>query len=215
MIQCFGLYVILSNPVAGYEKCAEAAVKTGVKFVQLRMKNIPYEEVLETAKRIRQITSHTGSLFIINDDVRIAAEAGADGVHLGQEDMSLKDARLFWNEPGKIYGLSTHNEKQAESAMDMQPDYIGVGPVYKTPTKERPDPVLGLDCMGKIIKNTPLPCVAIGGIDLLTIKDVLHSGAVNFSTVRVIMQSEYPVKVMKKFIKIWEEIVYHAKDEKE
>lgn len=206
-MKSFGLYVILTNPVVGYEKCAEAAVKTGVKVIQLRMKDMPFKQVLNMAKAIKQITAHTGTLFIVNDDVRIAKDADADGVHLGQEDMSIQDARTFWNKPGKIYGLSTHNEKQADRALDIQPDYIGVGPVYKTPTKEKPDPVLGLHRMGNIIRKTPLTCVAIGGINPGNIKDVLNSGAVNFSAVRAIMQSEYPAKVMKEFINIWEEIV--------
>lgn len=207
MTDCFGLYVILTNPVAGYKKCAEAAVKTGVRFIQLRMKNMPFKQVFKTAKAIKHITDQTSTLFIVNDDVRIAGDVDADGVHLGQEDMSIADARRFWNAPGKIYGLSTHNEKQAEKALETHPDYIGVGPVYKTPTKEKPDPVLGLYRMEHIIKHTPLPSVAIGGINLTNIKDVLISGAVNFSAVRAIMESDYPAKVMKEFINIWDEIV--------
>jgi thiamine-phosphate pyrophosphorylase len=207
----FGLYVILTNPVAGYEKCAEAAVKAGVKVVQLRIKHMPFQHILAIAKAIKKITARTGTLFIVNDDIRIAGEANADGVHLGQEDMSIADARRYWNEPGKMYGLSTHNEKQAEKALDIRPDYIGVGPVYKTPTKEKPDPVLGLTRMGDIIRKTPLSSVAIGGITLRNIKEVLNAGAVNFSAVRAIMESESPAGVMKEFMCIWEEIISKKK----
>jgi len=207
MTDAFGLYVILTNPVVGYEKCTEAAVKSGVKYLQLRMKNTPYKKVLETAKTLRRLTLNSRTLFIINDDVRIAAESDADGVHLGQEDMSVEKARSFWKEPEKIYGLSTHNEEQAKHALVIQPDYIGVGPVFKTPAKEKPDPVLGLDRMGTIIKTIPLPAVAIGGINPDNVRSVLHAGALNFSAVRAIMQSEAPGSVMTGFICIWKEII--------
>jgi thiamine-phosphate pyrophosphorylase len=207
MITCFGLYVILTDPVAGYEHCAEAAVKAGVKVLQLRMKYMPFARVLEVAKAIKQITAGTGTLFIVNDDVRIAGEVDADGVHLGQEDMSLPEARALWNEPGKIYGLSTHNKEQVKRALDLKPDYIGVGPVYKTPTKEKPDPVLGLNRMGHIIQATSLPAVAIGGITLDNIKEVLGAGAINFAAVRAIMESENPAGVIKAFMTVWEEMV--------
>ena len=129
MKDIFGLYVILTNPLMGYGKCTEAAIKAGVKYIQLRIKNQLFREILKTAKIIASLTSGTDTLFIVNDDVKIAAEAGADGVHLGQDDMPVQEARAFWNEPGKIYGFSTHNEEQAVKALSIKPDYIGVGPV--------------------------------------------------------------------------------------
>ena len=201
----FGLYVILTNPVAGYMKSAEAAVKAGVSFLQLRMKDTPYKEVLEMATLIRGITTGTNTKFIVNDDVRIAAEAYADGVHLGQNDMPIAEARDFWQEPGKIYGLSTHSEEQAQLALSGEPDYIGVGPVYKTPTKVIPDPVLGLDRMGAIIRAVPLPAIAIGGINETNLHAVLQAGAQNFSVVRPIMESHQPYVVIKEFQAMWED----------
>ena len=151
--------LVLTDPVAGYEACAEAAVTTGVRYVQLRMKKQPRQEVLDIARRLRRITAGTATLFIVNDDVDIAAEADADGVHLGQDDMSIAEARARWPAPGKIFGLSTHNEEQERRARELAPDYIGVGPVFATPTKEKPDPILGLERMGRIVRESPLtPC---------------------------------------------------------
>ena len=97
--------------------------------------------------------------------------------------------------------------EQAAKALSIKPDYIGVGPVYRTPAKEKPDPVLGLVRMGNILKKTPLTSVAIGGITLENIKDVLQAGAVNFSAVRAVMQSEKPYNIIREFQKIWQDVV--------
>ncbi len=135
MPDIFGLYLVLTDPVAGYEACAEAAVEEGVRYLQLRMKKRSHGEVLEMARRLRSITAGSGTRFIVNDDVDIAAEAGADGVHLGQDDMAMVEARQRWPEAGKIFGLSTHNEEQELRAREVAPDYIGVGPCLPHPLK--------------------------------------------------------------------------------
>ena len=165
MDKAYGLYLILTNPAAGYEACARAAVNQGVRFLQLRMKHVSREEILKKARSLREITRGSGTLFVVNDHVDIAREVDADGVHLGQEDMSLDEARSLWPVPGKIFGLSTHGVEQEQAARGLNPDYIGVGPVFATPTKDKPDPTVGLENMGRIIKGSPFSCVAIGGID--------------------------------------------------
>ena len=92
-MQDFGFYLVMTNPVVGYEKCCEAAVRAGVKMVQLRMKDAPREEVLEMAKRLVSITRGSETKFIVNDDPSVAAESGADGVHVGQDDMPVEVVR--------------------------------------------------------------------------------------------------------------------------
>jgi thiamine-phosphate pyrophosphorylase len=184
--RAFGLYLVLTNPVAGYEACTRAAVETGVRFVQLRMKGKPRREVLEMALRLRRITAGSRTLLVVNDDVEIAAEADADGVHLGQDDMDLAEARHRWPQPGKIFGLSTHNEEQERLARLAAPDYIGVGPVFPTPTKDKPDPTLGLERMGRIVRGSPLTTVPIGGIDKTNLAEILRHGAVNYCVVRAV-----------------------------
>jgi len=166
------------------------------------MKKASKEEIVKTAVMMEKITRGTTTNLIINDDVTIAIEVNADGVHLGQDDMSLTDARTLWKSEGKIYGLSTHNLEQVENAMDQKPDYIGVGPVFPTPTKDIPDPALGLENMGTMIKASPFPAVAIGGIDRQNLPTVLEHGAVNFSAVRDIMTSQNPLSVINEFQKI-------------
>ena len=205
MIRRFGLYVILTNPVVGYEAAAEAAVAEGVTYLQLRMKNAPQEKLIQTAHAIRAITAKTATRFIVNDDVEIAMIVNADGVHLGQDDMDLDTARAKWNQPGKHFGLSTHNPLQAAKALEKKPDYIGVGPVFATPTKVIPDPVVGLKTMGEIIAATPLTTVAIGGIDEDNLDDVLAYGAINFCAVRAIMQSDRPRQVIQRMMTAWRE----------
>ncbi len=204
MPDVFGLYLVLTEPVVGYERAAEAAVETGVRYLQLRMKKRPPAEVLEMARHLRRITAGSATRFIVNDDVEIAREADADGVHLGQDDLSIAEARRLWPAAGKIFGLSTHNEDQELRAREWAPDYIGVGPVFPTPTKEHPDPDLGMERMGRIIRGSPLTAVAIGGIHEGNLADVLRHGAVNFCVLRAVNQAADPASAIRRLQEIWE-----------
>jgi len=203
MGDAFGLYLVMTDPVAGYEACASAAVRCGVRYLQLRMKGAPREAVLETALRVREITLGSGTLFIVNDDVTIARDADADGVHLGQRDLPLDEARRLWPVPGKRFGFSTHNEKDALIASRLSPDYIGVGPVFATPVKAVPDPVLGLERMAAIVRSSPVAAVAIGGIDCGNLAGVLRSGARNFCVVRAVNRRPDPEAAIRELKRIW------------
>lgn len=207
MPEIFGLYLILTDPVAGYEACARAAVSQGVRYLQLRMKKSPEAEVLETALALRKITAGTGTLFIVNDYLNVAINSDADGVHLGQDDMGIDEARSIWKTPGKIFGLSTHNEDQEKAARLIGPEYIGVGPVFTTPTKENPDPVVGLDRMGAIIRSSPLTAVAIGGIDAGNLPEVLSHGAQNFAVVRAVNRAADPEAAIALLMNVWRKAV--------
>ena len=187
----FGLYLVMTNPVVGYERCCEAAVRAGVKMVQLRMKDAPRDAVVSTAKGLMAIVRGSETRLIVNDDPGIAAEAGADGVHVGQTDMAVQEVRRRFPSLG-IVGLSTHSIAQAEAAIPLAPDYIGVGPVFKTPTKKIPDPTLGLETAGRMIAAVPFPAVAIGGIDLGNVADVIAAGARNYAVVRAVCSAEDP-----------------------
>ncbi|WP_372798472.1 thiamine phosphate synthase, partial [Pontiella sp.] len=103
----FGLYLILTDPVAGYEKCAEAAVNENIRYLQLRMKNAAHEEVVAMGRRIKKITAGSLTRLIMNDSIEAAIESDADGIHLGQTDIPIPEARRQWNTDGKIFGLST------------------------------------------------------------------------------------------------------------
>jgi len=139
----------------------------------------------------------TGTRFIVNDDVDLARELDADGVHLGQGDLPLAEARRRWPVPGKVFGLSTHNAAQAEAAVALAPDYIGVGPVFATPSKAVPDPVLGLAALGVLVRASPLTTVAIGGIDATNLPDVLATGAANFAVIRAVNRASDPAAAIR------------------
>lgn len=200
----FGFYLVMTNPVVGYERCCEAAVKAGVRMVQLRMKDAPRDEVVAAARRLVAIAKGSETKIIVNDDPVAAAEAGADGVHVGQGDMSVAEVRARFPEIG-IVGLSTHNILQARASLSANPDYIGVGPIYATPTKKIPDPTLGVSAAVEMIRAVPYPAVAIGGIDATTLPAVLRAGARNWAVVRAVCGSQDPYSAILALKKIEEE----------
>ena len=197
----FGFYLVITNPVVGYARCAEAAVRAGVKIVQLRMKHAAREDILREAREMRRVTQGTETLFIVNDDPALAAEAEADGVHVGQDDMSPVEVRAKFPQL-KVVGLSTHNLDQVRASWDQPIDYIGVGPVYATPTKDIPDPTLGPEMAGRMIAAARVPAVAIGGINAETLPAVLAAGARNFAVVRAVCQSQDPYSAIRKLLEI-------------
>ena len=201
-IEKFGLYLVITNPSTSYERCAEAAVSAGLRYIQLRMKKEAREQVVGTARNLRSITRGTSTRFIVNDDPDIAAEVDADGVHLGQDDMTLPEARLRYPTL-RILGLSTHNAEQAQRAVEVTPDYCGVGPVVATPTKDIPDPALGPEQAGAIIRAAPFTTVAIGGLNETNLADVLREGAINFSVVRYVCLDPTPFDAIRRLQDLW------------
>lgn len=197
----FGFYLVMTDPLVGYERCCEAAVAAGVRMVQLRMKDAPRGEVLAKAKALVAITRGTATNLIVNDDPAVAEESGADGVHVGQTDMPVAEVRRL-HPSLRIVGLSTHSPEQALAAVARNPDYIGVGPVFATPTKKIPDPVLGVDTAGRMIASVPFPAVAIGGINAENLADVVRAGARNWSVVRAVCASPDPKSAILRLLDI-------------
>ena len=191
----FGLYLVVTSPRTGYLRCCEDAVRAGVKIVQLRMKDAERELVLKTACQMRAVTRGTGTLFIVNDDPEIAVASEADGVHVGQDDISVAEVRARFPEL-KIVGLSTHSLEQAAAAVGQRPDYIGVGPVWRTPTKKIPDPVLGVERAVQMINSVPFPAVAIGGIDRTRLPELMAAGVRNYAVVRAVCDSDDPYRAI-------------------
>lgn len=184
----FGIYLIISNPVLSYQDLARIAVKYNIKYIQLREKSLSDREIIAASREIMKITSGTASNFIMNDRADLAKIVNADGLHLGQDDLSLEEAKtIFGND--KIYGLSTHSLDQAQKAINQNPDYIGYGPIFPTPTKAKPDPAVGLDTIKDVVQVSPIPVVAIGGIDETNVEEVVYAGAENISLVRYFMNN--------------------------
>ena len=188
----FGMYLVMTNPVVGYVRCCEAAVKAGVRMLQLRMKDAPREDVVAVARELRKITAGSETRLIVNDDPAAAAEAEADGVHVGQTDMPVAEVRRLYPSLG-IVGKSTHSLAQAIAAQDESPDYIGVGPVWATPTKKIPDPTLGVPNAVAMMRASKCPAVAIGGIvDEAHVSELAAAGFANFAVVRAVCASDDP-----------------------
>ena len=135
--------------------------------------------------KLREITRQEGVLFIVNDDVDLAIILDADGVHLGQDDIPIRFARPLMKE--KIVGVSTHSIKQVEEAVASGADYIGVGPVFDTTTKENREDLIGLDLLSKIKDNCPIPYVAIGGIGKDNVASLVRAGCRRSAVISDIM----------------------------
>ncbi len=175
-----------------------SALQGGVQIVQLREKSASASRIIELGKKIRELCSIYDALFIINDRIDIAQIVEADGVHLGQDDIEIKSAREILG-TNFIIGISTHKPEQALKAQEQGADYIGVGPVFETPTKQGRKAV-GLDYVKWASENINIPFFAIGGIDVLNVDEVIASGAKRVAVVRAIINSDSPEKSAKLFL---------------
>ncbi len=154
----------------------EALLAAGVRLIQYRDKRCTSREMVETSRMIAGLVQAAGGIFIVNDRADVAWVSGADGVHLGQDDLPANKARALLPE-GKIVGISTHCLSQVADADRAPVDYIAFGPVFPTRSKLRADPVVGLAGLRAARAATCKPLVAIGGINLENARDVLASGA--------------------------------------
>lgn len=175
----FGAYVITSGD---HVKVAREGCRGGARIVQYREKQATRKQFLQEARLIREITRQTGTIFIVNDFIDMALLSEADGVHLGQDDISIADARRV-TPPGFIIGRSTHSLEQALTAETQGADYIGSGPVFATPTKESYIPI-GIEVVKSVIEAVKIPVVAIGGLNLDNYGQLKAIGVKNFAMVR-------------------------------
>lgn len=162
----------------------EAAVRGGVDLVQVRAKELPDGELLAVLEEARAVTRRLHVPLVVNDRPDLAALAGADFVHVGQDDLPLRAVRRF----GIPAGLSTHSREEVDRA---EADYIAVGPVFATPTKPG-RPAVGLDLVRYAAVHAPAPWFAIGGIDRTNVADVLGAGARRIAVVRAIGDADDP-----------------------
>jgi thiamine-phosphate pyrophosphorylase len=168
----------------------ERSLRGGVDIVQLRIKDGTDEAILTAARRFAAITARHGALFILNDRPDLALEAGADGVHVGQDDASVAQARAVVG-PDRLVGLSTHTPAQVDAAATLGVDYIGVGPVHATPTKPG-RPAVGLDLVRYAAQNAQVPFFAIGGINPDNVDAVRAAGAARVAAVRALTEADDP-----------------------
>jgi thiamine-phosphate pyrophosphorylase len=177
-----GFYGVVSRDGAADEVApalalAEQLIAAGASVLQLRLKHASAATLYTVACALRALTLRAHVPFVVNDRVDVALAAGADGVHLGQEDLPLAAARQLAGARLMI-GVSTHSPAQAEAAALAGADYLGFGPVYATATKANPDPVQGIAALAEAVRRArPVPIVAIGGISLACVAEVAASGA--------------------------------------
>jgi len=164
-------------------------IKAGTKIIQYREKKKDMLAKYNECIIIRELTAKAGVLFIVNDDIDLAIITGADGVHIGQEDIPLKEVRRLVGN-NTIIGISTHSVKQAQKAVLDGADYIGVGPIFKTYTKKDVVEPVGYEYLDYIIKNIKLPFVAIGGIKEHNIRELAKRGAKCFAMITEIVEAE-------------------------
>lgn len=174
-----------------------SALEGGIDILQLREKNMSAKRILELGKKIKQLCLQYDTIFIVNDRIDIAYMLEADGVHLGQDDLDIKAAREILGDKC-IVGISTHEPEQALKAVEDGADYIGVGPVFATPTKQGRIPV-GLEYVKWASENIDIPFFAIGGIDIQNVDEVLEAGAERIAVVRAIINAKSPQKEVQKF----------------
>jgi thiamine-phosphate pyrophosphorylase len=186
-METFGIYIIITQPQIPYCILAEKCVQQGIKMLQLREKNLSDKQLIKIGKEIRSVTKGTATNFVVNDRPDIAVICDADYLHLGQDDISIEDARKVVGTM-KI-GLSTHSIEQAKEALKHKPDYIGFGPIYPTNAKAIPDKPVGTNQLKQVIEFANVPVIAIGGIFPENMNQVIDAGAKNIAMVRHFMQT--------------------------
>lgn len=195
--------------VAGFEnfysggtfRLFKELISAGAGMIQLRDKHYEDKQQLERASRLARLTQHSRTLFTVNDRVDIALAADADAIHLGQEDISVEDARAIAGDRLRI-GFSTHSYSQAMKGLEMRPDYISVGPVFASKTKPENKPV-GTGLIEKVASRANgIPIVAIGGITHRNLSDVFNAGASGAAVISAITESKNLKKTLSEINKI-------------
>ncbi len=175
----------------------------GAKIVQLREKNLSKAEIFQLALKYREITTENNMLLILNDHLDIALAVNADGVHLGQDDLPLTAARKL--APQLILGSSTHNLPEAEQAIADGADYINIGPIYSTQTKQLSYDSLGLKIMDEIAHKINIPFTVMGGIKEDHLDKLINHGAEHIAMVTEITQADDITNRVKQLRKHWQQ----------
>jgi len=176
----------------------KAAIKAGVKIIQYREKEKTTRLMFEEAKQIKKLCDQNNTILIINDRIDICNAIDADGVHLGNDDMSYEETRKLLK--NKIIGLTIHNVEEAIEAEKLGADYIGVSPIFETKTKLDAGPAAGLKLIEDVKKAVTIPQVAIGGINLENIEEVIKAGATSATVISAIVTKDDVEAECRKFI---------------
>jgi len=199
-----GLYAIVDTSLVLPERAEETAgqlLTAGVRILQLRAKGLGSGDFLRLACRIRGLAQESGAIFIVNDRADIAVASGADGLHLGQSDIPVEDARRLLGRD-KLIGISTHSLEQARHANETAADYVSFGPVFATTTKAGAGPCLGIALLREARGVVEKPLVAIGGIRAGNLSDVMGCGVDAVAVISYILKSPRPGEKAKEIISV-------------
>ena len=185
----FSLYVVLGREQSrgrDFLEVTRAAIAGGAGAIQLRDKELGKRDLLEWAKRLREITAEAGVTFLINDHPDVALASGADGVHLGQDDFPIPQARDILG-PSMIIGASTHSLEQAQRAEQEGASYVNVGPIFPTATKKGGHPPVGPELIRTVLDRVSIPVTTMGGINLDNVDQVLAQGVRRIAVVSAVV----------------------------
>jgi len=197
-----GLYVILDATLLTVSAidCAQELAGAGVRLMQYRHKHAPSGELLKVSRQLASVLQPQGITFIVNDRPDVSAIAEASGVHVGQDDLGVEATRTLVGE--KLIGVSTHNREQFKKAIESSADYIAVGPIFATSSKENPDPVVGTELIRNVRRLTDKPIVAIGGIKLENAAEVIEAGANSVAVISDILSAPDRAKRAKQYLEL-------------
>jgi thiamine-phosphate pyrophosphorylase len=199
------LYAVLDTGVAASRgwtvaDLGQAFLDGGAQLIQLRAKHLDARALLDAADRLVRLAEPAGARIVVNDRADVEAMCGAAGVHVGQEDLAPRDARALLGDRAMI-GLSTHTPEQVDAALDEPIDYIAVGPIYGTSTKDTGYAAVGLDLVRDAVKAADTrPVVAIGGITLARAPEVLAAGAASVAVISDLLETGDPTRRVAEFL---------------
>jgi thiamine-phosphate pyrophosphorylase len=199
------LYVILDAALlnTSYLAFTEEMARAGVRLLQYRNKAASSATLLRDSRELAQICAAKGITLVVNDRADVAMLAGADGVHVGQDDLPVEHARKVVGR-GKCVGISTHTMKQFRRAADSSADYLAVGPIFPTASKENPDAVVGFELLREVRALSRKPIVAIGGITLERAATVIEAGADCVAVLSDIMEAADPGTRARQYLEMLE-----------
>ncbi len=181
------------------EEQVKMVLDAGIGWIQYREKELSRRDIFFQAERLKRLAEGYNAIFIVNDHPDIALAVDSDGVHLGQDDFPLKEAKKIMGT--KIVGISTHDLRQARDAELDGAGYIGFGPMFQTSTKDAGSPK-GLEYLGEVAESVNIPVVAIGGINLDNLRDVLRAGASAVAVASGILKGDDIYRKAKEFVRI-------------
>jgi len=200
-----GIYVIADNSITPHKshlEIAKSALDGGAKIIQLRAKNLSKRQFYKVAQGLARLVENYGALLIVNDDLPIALEVGAGGVHLGADDLPVPEAKKL--APNLIIGRSTHSLEEAMEVEKIGADYIAFGAIFPTTTKGRPTPIQGIEKLKEVCLRIKRPVVAIGGIKRENLAQIKQAGAASAAFISEVVCADNISERVRELIKFWE-----------